>query len=758
MDNIYLIILIALVALAVVDLLVGVANDAANFLSSAIGSKVAPRHVILIVASVGLLAGTLTSNGLMEIARSGVFHPGMFTFHDVMMIFLAVMICDVIMLDLFNTFGMPTSTTVSLIFELLGAAVFVALYKIWTSPPETVGVLIEYINAVRALTLISAILASVVVALVFGSVIMFVSRLLFSFRYKRSFRKFGAVWCGLCLTAIAYFAIFKGLKFSTIISRETFQWLSDNIQMLLIVSFVGFSILMLILQHLFKVNVLKIIVLAGTFALALAFAGSDLANFIGVTMAGVDSYTIAADHVARGGNVDTLMMGELAKPVAVNPLLLMLAGSIMILALWFSKKARSVTETGLNLSRQDEGFERFGSTPASRAIVHSARKLNGRITAIMPNRMNRFIDKRFKPSKAERKNKASFDLIRAAVNITVAALLISTATSMKLTLSTTYVTFMVAMGTSLADRAWGRESAVYRITGVLTIISGWFLTAVIAFSAGAITALLLMWGGKIALAGLLLLCVFSLVQSSYLHKRREKKQPVEEGLVIVKKGSVIEQCNENVHSVFEKMSRIYSQTLKGLAAEDSKKLKKLYKEAKELYEIEKNKKAYEMLPTLSKLQEDAVDTGHYYVQVLNYLYEVSKSLLFITKSSYEYIDNNHKGLSERQMGDLEEINGAVSSVYSGIVDMLRTSDFSKFEEILAKRDSIFDLFVENIKSQIKRIKSNESTTRNSILFLDIVNETKSMLLQARNMMRAQRLFLGFEEEQKKHKDRKDKKD
>jgi len=751
MDSFYLIIVLVLVALAVVDLTVGVANDAANFLNSAVGSKVATRWVILTVASVGLVAGTLTSNGLMEIARSGVFHPQMFTFHDVMMIFIAVMICDVIMLDLFNAFGIPTSTTVSLIFELLGAAVFVSLYKIWTSPPESVGILIDYINTARALTLISAILASVVVSFIFGTVIMFISRLLFSFRYKRSFRKFGAVYSGLCLTAIAYFAIFKGLKYSTVITKETLQWLTDNIQMLLLASFVGFSILMAIMQHVFKINILKIIVLAGTFALALAFAGSDLANFIGVTMAGVDSFEIAKAHAAAGGNVDTLMMSDLAKPVAVNPLFLMLSGGVMLLALWFSKKARTVTNTEVNLARDSEGgIERFGSSQASRALVHSARNLNKRFTAIMPDSVNRFIDSRFKPSKYEKKNKASFDLIRASVNLTLSALLISTATSMKLTLSTTYVTFMVAMSTSLADRAWGRESAVYRITGVLTVISSWFLTAVVAFSAAAIIALLLMWGGKIAFAGLLLVCGFSLLQSSLLHRRREKRQQqIEVGVALTKKGSIVEQCNDEVYIVFEKMSRIYSQTLSGLAAEDNKKLKKLYKEAKELYEIEKNKKTYEMLPTLAKLQDDAVDTGHFYVQVLNYLYEVSKSLLFITKSSYEYIDNNHKGLSEKQMNDLEEINKAVSSVYESIVDMLRTSNFGNFEQTLAERDNLFDLFVENIKSQIKRIKSNESTTRNSILFLDIVNETKTMLLQARNMMRAQRLFLGIEEDQKK---------
>jgi len=523
MDNIYLFIVIVLVALAVVDLTIGVANDAANFLSSAFGSKVTSRWAILTVASIGLMLGTLASTGMMEIARTGVFHPGMFTFHEVTMIFLAVIIADVIMLDLFNTFGMPTSTTVSLIFEMLGAAVFVALFKIWTSDPATVGELSEYINSARAMTMMSAILASVVIAFICGSIVMFISRLLFSFRYKKSFSTWGAIWCGLCLTAIAYFALFKGLQTNATIA-PAMGWITDNLQILLLSSFLGFSIIMAFLQHVFNVNILKIIILTGTAALAMAFASNDLVNFIGVTMAGVHSYEIASAYAAAGGNVDTLMMGDLAKPVVVHPIILLLAGVFMALTISFSKKAQTVTDTGVNLSRQDDGFERFGSTPASRALVRSARTLNAQVSALLPDSVNRFIDRRFKPSKAGLKNMASFDQIRASVNITIAALLISLATSLKLPLSTTYVTFMVAMGTSLSDRAWGRETAVYRITGVLTVISGWFLTAVIAFSAGAIIALLLIWGGKIALAGLLILCVFSLIQSAKIHRKREKKQ------------------------------------------------------------------------------------------------------------------------------------------------------------------------------------------------------------------------------------------
>ena len=439
MDSIYLFIVIVLVALAVVDLMVGVSNDAVNFLNSAVGSKVAARWVILTVASVGIIIGTLTSNGMMEIARQGIFNPGMFTFHDVMIIFLAVMICDVVLLDMFNTFGLPTSTTVSLIFELLGAAVLVALFKIWTEP-AAVGDLSLYINSARALTMISAILASIVVAFVCGSVVMFVSRLLFSFRYKRAFRRFGALWCGLSLTAIAYFAIFKGLKDSTIVSREAIGWISDNIRLLSLAFLVVSTIIMGILQFILKVNILKIIILAGTGALALAFAGNDLVNFIGVTMAGIDSYQIAS---IAGSS--TITMEALAEPVRADPLYLLIAGGIMVFALWFSRKARTVTNTEVNLSRQGDGVERFDSTPASRALVRSARILNKQFSAIIPEKVNSFIDSRFKQTNYDRKHKAAFDQIRASVNLTIAALLIAFATSLRLPLSTTYVTFMVAM-------------------------------------------------------------------------------------------------------------------------------------------------------------------------------------------------------------------------------------------------------------------------------------------------------------------------
>ncbi|HIS34890.1 MAG TPA: inorganic phosphate transporter, partial [Candidatus Avirikenella pullistercoris] len=460
MESIFTVIVVILAALAVSDLIVGVSNDATNFLNSAIGSKVAPRYVIMIVASAGILLGSFFSSGMMEVARSGVFFPSMFNFSEIMLLFLAVMFTDVILLDMFNTFGLPTSTTVSLVFELLGSAVAVAAVKIWSGAEHGLS---EYINAGNAMGIISGILVSVVVAFVCGSFIMYLTRIIFSFRYAKAFRYWGALWCGIGLTAISYFAVFKGLKGTTLISPEVYAYLNGHIWTIVLMMCAAWTVIMAFFQHVCKVNILKITVLAGTFSLALAFAGNDLVNFIGVFMAGYDSYKIAS---ATGDM--TMMMGDLAKPVVADTLILLAAGIVMTITLWFSKRAQHVTETEVNLARQDAGAERFGSTSVSRAIVRSAVNFNKNLVKFIPQRVQGFVKSRFVPIDGELENKASFDLIRATVNLTVASLLISTATSLKLPLSTTYVTFMVAMGSSLADKAWGRESAVYRITGVLT--------------------------------------------------------------------------------------------------------------------------------------------------------------------------------------------------------------------------------------------------------------------------------------------------
>ena len=555
MDSIYLIIVIILLGLAVMDLVVGVANDAVNFLNSSIGSKVAPLWLILSVASFGVLIGSLFSSGMMEIARSGVFYPEKFTFHAVMILLLAVMITDVVLLDVFNTFGLPTSTTVSLVFELLGAAVAVSLFTIWSNNSGNLG---EYINSGKALAIISGIFISIAIAFVVGTLIMFISRLIFSFEYKKPFLYLGAIWGGIALTAITYFAIFKGLKGSVLISKEFLNYLNHSMGQAILYAFLGWTVLMAILQFVFRVNILKVIVLAGTAALALAFAGNDLVNFIGVFMAGLDSFKIAQGVVAAGGSIDTLYMSELSKPVVAQWQWLMGAGVVMVLALWFSKKSRTVTETEVNLARKGEGVERFASSALSRSIVHGTMNMSKTIDKMTPPAVKDFIERRFIPAPVE--NNASFDLVRASVNLTISALLISLGTSLKLPLSTTFVTFMVAMGTSLADRAWGRESAVYRVNGVLTVVSGWLLTALVAFTVAMIVGLFLMWGGKIAIFIMLALVGFMLFKSGKIHTKRKEKE-ASKRVQLSSEEQLVSECTNEVKAVINTTLDIFKNTI-----------------------------------------------------------------------------------------------------------------------------------------------------------------------------------------------------
>jgi hypothetical protein len=734
MDPIYIVIVLVLLGLAALDLYVGVANDAVNFLNSAIGSKVAPLWVILTVASGGVIIGSIFSSGMMEIARSGVFYPGKFTFNDIMLLFLAVMVTDVILLDVFNTFGMPTSTTVSLVFELLGAAVAVALVNIWQSDS---GVLLDYINSGKTLTIISAILVSVVIAFVFGSTIMYFTRLLFSFRYKKTFKYFGAIWTGLSLTAITYFAIFKGLKGSSLISKDVYTFMNDNTTLLLIYSFIGWTLLMGLLQHVFKVNILKFNILAGTASLALAFAGNDLVNFIGVFMAGLGAYEIATGVIASGGSIENLTMEKLSDPVVADWRYLLGAAVVMILALWFSKKARTVTKTEVNLSRQSEGTESFSSTAASRSLVRGAMNMSKVVSVITPKKVLDFIDSRFEPLTDEEKEDSSFDLIRASVNLSVATLLISLGTSLKLPLSTTYVTFMVAMASSLADRAWGRESAVYRISGVLTVISGWFLTAIVAFTVSAGVAFALMYGGVYAIIGSIGLVVFLFVQFAIIHKKREAKQDIIDLNEHKTEHDIIVECTKEIEQSVKNIIHIYQGVLDGLFAEDRKALNKLYKMADEFHGRSKRRRLNEVLPTIQKLEHQSLDTAQYYVQAVDYFYEISMSLRFITESSYKFIDNAHEGFTKEQIEDLRMLGTEFIAVYSDFNEMIQNNDYSGLATIKERRATLLDLYSELVRRQIKRTKEKESGSRNTILYLNILNETKVIAMKSVNLMRAQ---------------------
>lgn len=733
MDSIYFVIVLILLGLAALDLYVGVANDAVNFLNSAIGSKVAPLWVILTVASGGIIIGSIFSSGMMEIARSGVFFPEKFTFNDIMLLFMAVMITDVILLDVFNTYGMPTSTTVSLVFELLGAAVAVALVNIWQTDS---GVLLDYINAEKTLTIVSAILVSVVVAFVFGSLIMYSTRLLFSFRYKSSFKIFGATWTGLSLTAITYFALFKGLKGSSLLSNDVYLYLNENTTQLLFMVFLFWTILMGVLQHLFKVNILKFNILAGTASLALAFAGNDLVNFIGVFMAGLGAYEIASGVVASGGSIENLTMGQLSGPVVADWRFLLGAGIIMILALWFSKKARTVTKTEVNLSRQDEGIENFSSTAASRSMVRSAVNINKLVSTITPVKVANFIESRFEPITDEEKQDASFDLIRASVNLTVATLLISLGTSLKLPLSTTYVTFMVAMSSSLADRAWGRESAVYRISGVLTVVSGWFITAIVAFSVSALVAFGLMYGGKFAIFAAVALVGVLMFQFFKIHKKREAKSATYSDLHKTEHDIIVNSTKE-IEDAVTNITSIYKGVLDGLVKEDRKVLYKLYKQADDFHGRSKRRRANEVLPTIQQLEQRSIDTAQYYVQAVDYFYEISMSLRYIAESSYKYIDNAHEGFNNDQTNDLQQLSNKLLAVYSEFGDMIARNDYSKMAMIKERRAEILDMYGELVKNQIKRTKGKETSSRNTILYLNILNETKIIAMKSVNLMRAQ---------------------
>ena len=729
MSEIYTIIIVILAILAVSGLFVGVTNDAVNFLNSAIGSRAASMRMILLVASVGILVGVVTSSGMMEVARNGMFNPGLFTFHEVMMLYLGVMFANIILLDLYNSWGLPTSTTVSLVFCLLGAAIAVTVYKI-TGSADAGHEMGEYINTSRALGIVSAILLSVVIAFTCGTAVMYVSRLIFSFRYTRVFSRFGAFWCGASLTAIVYFALFKGLR-NILEGHDFIRLVDSHLPLALTICWAVCSLLLLAVQKL-KINILRVTILAGTFALALAFAGNDLVNFIGVPVAGFDAY-----HIAREAGTTDLLMEGLNENVPANFLVLLGAGLIMILTLWTSKKAMHVTETEISLSSQrDEAEQQYGSSFISRTIVRAALGINAGIERVVPRRVREAIGRRFEYEDVEHSG-APYDMIRATVNLTTSALLISIATSLKLPLSTTYVCFMVAMGSSLADRAWGRESAVYRISGVMTVVAGWFITALGGFLIAFVVGLVLIYGGTVAFAVVTLLSGWMLVRSNLRRKPSAKGEQAHKPQTA---DDIIRSLTEEVGRTMESATRIYDRTLIAAFKENRKVLREMVKESNDLFYQSRERK-YTLLPTLRKLQSGDVDTAHYYVQVVDYLNEMTKALMHITRPAFEHIDNNHEGLSREQTEDLMHINDEVESIYRHINLMLRTGDFTDIDMVLELRDRLFESIAEAIKSELTRINAGRSGTKASMLYLTILNETKSMVLQSRNLLKSQRYFL-----------------
>ena len=738
MDPIYYFIIGLILVLSCFDLVVGVSNDAANFLNSAVGSKAAPRRTIVLVAALGIIIGSLFSSGMMEIARSGVFMPARFSFHDIMLIFLAVMLTDVILLDVFNTFGLPTSTTVSIVFELLGGAVAAALFKIWSGGPGVAQELSSYINSSKALAIISGIFSSVFIAFICGITVMWISRLIFSFNYQKSFKYLGAVWCGVALTAITYFAIFKGLKGSTLVTKDMIRHLDAHIWLYVCCSLAFWTVLMAVLQNLCKVNILKVSVLAGTMALALSFAGNDLVNFIGVFMAGQSSMEIAA--AAQGADLTTLSMGGLMAPVTADWRYLLGAGVIMVLALMFSKKAQTVTDTEVNLARQGGGVERFGSVPPARMAVRYALNASRAVEKIMPSCVGRFIEKRFRPVPEGPDNGASFDLIRASVNLTVAALLISLATSLRLPLSTTYVTFMVAMGSSLADKAWGRDSAVYRITGVITVISGWFFTAFAAFSMCFIVAACILYGSLFGIIAMCSLAAFLLLKSSRLHRKRTQAAAQAQA-ANYRDPAAAARYNEEIIELMKRMAEIYEMNLEALNVEDRKRLKKLRKEARGIRRSLSDKMAMEVMPVVRELPDKEADRGKRYVQMVEYATSVFESLSNITTASHAYIDNNHEGLDLERIELLRGMNSRVSSLYPRFREMMESNDYTGLDECLAGMDALDEEFAEAVKQQIILRPEDASDMRRALLYLNLLNETRAMIRKVLLLAKIQRKFV-----------------
>jgi len=759
--DIYLIMVIVLFALATLDLVVGVSNDAVNFLNSAIGSKVAPFKIIMVVAALGIIIGATFSSGMMEVARKGIMNPQHFYFSEIMLIFMAVMLTDIILLDLFNTLGMPTSTTVSIVFELLGASVAIAMFKLLESTGT--DTMATYINSSTALKIISGILFSVIVAFISGAVVQYFSRLIFSFNFDKRIKYLGAIWGGIAITAITYFILIKGINGSTyahhivvnvgemyqgnILTKPIIltQWIKDFSIEVIIGSFFGWTVILQLLYWIFKIDILKITVLVGTFALAMAFAGNDLVNFIGVPLAGFESYK---EFIANPDiNPDGFLMESLTGKVQTPAAFLVIASLVMVVTLWMSKKAKRVVKTSLDLSRQDEGDERFGASPIARSLVRVSINTSESFSKIVPQGISRWTSKQFDQVDYNKRmallgNEApAFDMLRASVNLVLASILISLATSYKLPLSTTYVTFMVAMGSSLSDKAWGRESAVYRITGVLSVILGWFFTAFIAFSFSFAVASFLHYTGIYGIGIMVLIAAYILYKTQIMSKKErsdelKKKSQTED----INEVGVIKSCN---NSIIENLTNIKNESTNvtiALNEGDRKKLKiananvkAINKEAKELKKSLHN--------TISKLNIESEDSGLYYVQVLDYLREMAHSLSYIVRPAYEHIENNHKPLSKAQKADLLELNTRLCHLIDSVIDEIKKSNYLDVDKLIEEQAAIMKFITKIRKKHVKRIKEGKASTKASMLFFSIAHENNNIVLHMINLLKAQRDFI-----------------
>ncbi|MCD7900022.1 MAG: inorganic phosphate transporter [Bacteroides sp.] len=743
METFYLAIVIFIFIVAIFDILVGVSNDAVNFLNSSVGSKAASFKVVLIIAAIGIFVGASLSNGMMDIARHGIYQPQNFYFAEIMCILLAVMLTDVVLLDTFNSLGLPTSTTVSIVFELLGATFALSLIKTFKDTSLGLG---DLINTDKALSVIMGIFLSVAIAFFFGTLIQYLARLLFTFNYKKRMKYSIGIFGGIAATSIIYFMLIKGLKDSSFMTPENKQWITDHTWMLIGYAFIFFTILMQIL-HWLKINVFKVIVLLGTFALALAFAGNDLVNFIGVPLAGYSSYI---DFISQGPGVspDNYLMSSLLGPASTPWYFLVGAGAIMVYSLFTSKKAQNVIKTSVDLSRQDEGEEMFSSTPMARTLVRISLNISNSVGKIIPEKAKQWTNTRFQKDEAIIADGAAFDLVRASVNLVVAGLLIAVGTSLKLPLSTTYVTFMVAMGTSLADRAWGRDSAVYRITGVLSVIGGWFLTAGAAFMLCFFVALLIYYGGIIAILVLVGIAAFLLVRSQFIFSRKKDKEKVSETVTLLMKSTDSEealgllrtQTREELGRVLAFAEENFDRITNSFFNENLRGLRKSMGAVKFEKQMIKQMKRIGAMAMTHLDNKTLLEKGLYYYQGNDFASELVYSIDRMCEPAFEHIDNNFNPLNDDQKEEFSALSTKIVEMIRSCHEKLEENDYDDFNKDVRTSNMLNSKLSVLKREELQRIQNHSNSIKVSLVYLTILQETQNVITYTINLMKMSMKF------------------
>ncbi len=734
--------------LAIFDLLVGVSNDAVNFMNSAVGAKVARYRTIIIVAAVGVFVGAIMSNGMMDIARHGIFQPANFSFYEIMCILLAVMVTDVVLLDVFNTLGLPTSTTVSMVFELLGGTFILAILKIIGDETGLLS-LGDMMNTEKALSVIMGIFLSVAIAFIAGTIVQYISRLIFSFNYKKHLSWTIGIFGGISVTSLSYFVLIKGLKSAPFMSAESLAWIDQNTTLLVAGCFVFFTLLMQIL-HWCKVNVFRIIVLLGTFALALAFAGNDLVNFIGVPLAGFSAYT---DYVANsnGAGIHDFMMSSLMSSAKTPAIFLFASGIIMVYALATSKKAKNVIKTSVDLARQEEGDEMFGSSALARTIVRRATTINEFMVKVIPVGMRRWIDSRFNKDEVILENGAAFDMVRAAVNLVLSGLLIIIGTTMKLPLSTTYVTFIVAMGSSLADRAWGRESAVYRITGMLSVIGGWFITAFVAFTICALVTAIMFYTSFVGMFIFICVAVFLLVRSNIKYSKKEKAEQQDDTfkrmMASKDKAEVLSllrlHVKETLTDYINYTEQAYMQVTDGFINEDLKQLKKVMSSTDDQKKMLKKRRRKEILGLRRIPIPIAIEKNTWFHLGSNSCEQMLYCLKRICEPCKEHVDNNFNPISKDCIAEFLPIREELCQLMDRTQTVIENNNYAEADDILVKGDALKNKISALRKQQMNRMQEADSTSlKASMVYLNILQESQELVSIWRHLLRASRFFQG----------------